>query len=366
MAIKQVWLKTGEQKYYDYIKRNIDEFVGPNGDIRTYRLEEYNLDQINEGKLLFLLYDTTGDKRYKRAAYLLRKQLQTHPRTTEGGFWHKQIYPHQMWLDGIYIAAPLYAEFAKTFDEPEEFDDVAHQIVLIERHIRDPESGLLYHGWDESKSQKWADPKTGCSLNFWGRAIGWYTMALSDVLDHLPADHPERDRIVSIFQSTVSAVAAVQDKSTGAIKLHAWRRLEQDAELCHALRKTVGDDIELMYDASSMFNIFEDAVWFGRQLEKQGFFWYEEPMDHFNMTALARLAAELDIPLAVAEATYGGPWDALAQIKAGASDTILTDPLDAYKGGFTGVMKTAHICEGFGIMCAIHGSSIAPGLFQDC
>ena len=148
-------------------------------------------------------------------------------------------------------------------------------------------------------------------------------------------------------------------KGYKAIKLHAWGRLEQDAELCRALRKTVGDDIELMYDASSMFNIFEDAVWFGRQLEEQGFFWYEEPMDHFNMTALARLAAELDIPLAVAEATYGGPWDALAQIKAGAADIILTGPLDAYKGGFTGVMKTAHICEGFGIMCAIHGGSIA-------
>jgi L-alanine-DL-glutamate epimerase-like enolase superfamily enzyme len=149
------------------------------------------------------------------------------------------------------------------------------------------------------------------------------------------------------------------DKGYKAIKLHAWGRLEQDAELCRALRQKVGDDIELMYDASSMFNIYEDAVWFGRQLEEQGYFWYEEPMDHFNMTALARLAAELDIPLAVAEATHGGPWDVLAHIKAGAADIILTGPSDAFKGGFTGVMKTAHICEGYGIMCAIHGGSIA-------
>lgn len=155
------------------------------------------------------------------------------------------------------------------------------------------------------------------------------------------------------------------EKGYRAIKLHAWGRPEQDAELCRALREKVGDDVELMYDASSMFDIFEDAVWFGRQLEELGFFWYEEPMDHFNMTALARLADELDIRLAVAEATHGGPWDALAHIRAGAADVILTGPLDAYKGGLTGVMKTAHICEGFGMMCAIHGGSI-PHLHAAC
>jgi unsaturated rhamnogalacturonyl hydrolase len=215
LAIKQVWLKTGDQKYYDYIKRNMDEFVGPDGEIRTYRLEEYNLDQINEGKLLFLLYETTGDERYKNAAYLLRKQLQTQPRTSARGFWHKQIYPYQMWLDGIYMASPFYAEFARRFDEPEGFDDVAHQIILIEKKTRDSRTGLLFHGWDESKSQKWADAESGCSPHFWGRAIGWYAMAILDVLDHLPEDHPERDRIISIFQSTVFAVARVQDTASG-------------------------------------------------------------------------------------------------------------------------------------------------------
>ncbi len=215
LAIKQVWLKTGEQRYFDFIQRNLDEFVHPDGDIRTYRLEEYNLDQINEGRLLFLLYDETGDERYKRAAYLLRQQLRTHPRTREGGFWHKQIYPHQMWLDGIYMASPFYAEFAQAYNEPEGFDDVARQIILIARHTRDPQTGLLYHGWDESKSQKWADPETGCSPNFWGRAIGWYAMAIPDVLDHLPEQHPERETIIKIFATTMSALATVQDPSTG-------------------------------------------------------------------------------------------------------------------------------------------------------
>jgi unsaturated rhamnogalacturonyl hydrolase len=214
-GIKQVWLRTGETKYYDYIKRNIDEFVDPSGDIQTYRFEEYNLDQINEGKLLFPLYNKTGDGRYKKAAYLLRKQLQEHPRTSERGFWHKLVYPHQMWLDGIYMAGPFCVEFAKTFDEPEGFDDVAHQIMLIESHTRDPHTGLLYHGWDESRSQKWADPESGSSPNFWGRAIGWYVMAIVDVLDFLPEDHPKRDRIIATFERTVAALANVQDPSSG-------------------------------------------------------------------------------------------------------------------------------------------------------
>jgi unsaturated rhamnogalacturonyl hydrolase len=214
-AIKQVWLKTGERAYFSFIQQNIDELVGPDGGIRTYRLEEYNLDQINEGKLLFPLYADTGDERYKKAAFLLREQLQTHPRTSAGGFWHKQIYPHQMWLDGIYMASPFYAEFAKVFHEPEGFDDVARQILLIEEHTRDPKTGLLYHGWDASKSQKWADPQTGCSPSFWGRAVGWYAMAIPDVLDHFPEHHPQRGKIIEVFATTLAALAAVQDRSTG-------------------------------------------------------------------------------------------------------------------------------------------------------
>lgn len=215
LALKQLWQETGEREIYDFIKRNIDEFVGPDAAIRTYRLQEYNLDQINEGKLLFFLHETTGDERYRKAAYLLREQLRTHPRTKEGGFWHKQIYPYQMWLDGIYMASPFYAEFASRFDEPAGFEDVAHQIVTIEAHTQDPETGLLYHAWDESKEQQWADPRTGCSPHFWGRALGWYAMAIVDVLDYLPEDHARRTQIISILQAAMSAVARVQDPASG-------------------------------------------------------------------------------------------------------------------------------------------------------
>lgn len=149
-----------------------------------------------------------------------------------------------------------------------------------------------------------------------------------------------------------------------AIKLHAWGRLEEDAALFRALRKHVGDDIVLMYDASSMFT-YEDALWLGRVLEDLNYYWYEEPMDHLNITALARLAKELTIPLAVAEATVGGPFNALDHIVAGAADIIITDPNIKMKGGFTGVLKTAHICEAYGMQCAIHGWHI-PSLHVAC
>ena len=214
-GIEQIWLDTGDKKYLEYIKRYVEQFVQPDGDIRTYKFQEYNLDQINSGKLLFRLYHETGDKRYQHALDLLMKQLKTQPRTREGGFWHKKIYPYQMWLDGIYMATPFYVQYANTFNQPGGFDDAAHQILLIERHTRDSRTGLYYHAWDESKMQKWAHPQTGCSPHFWGRAMGWYAMALVDVLDFLPASHRARDRIVTILERMIHALVQYQDKGSG-------------------------------------------------------------------------------------------------------------------------------------------------------
>jgi unsaturated rhamnogalacturonyl hydrolase len=214
-AVEQVWRKTGNEKLYDYVKENVDRFVGPAGDIDTYDSQEYNLDQVNPGTLLLPLYERTEDERYRKAACCLMEQLRNQPRTSEGGFWHKLIYPHQMWLDSIYMAAPFYAQFCRTFGERGGFDDVALQIMLIERHARDPKTGLCYHGWDESKAQRWADPETGCSPNFWGRAMGWYVMAIPDVLDHFPQDHPVRESLVSTFCDAIAAVATVQDEDSG-------------------------------------------------------------------------------------------------------------------------------------------------------
>jgi unsaturated rhamnogalacturonyl hydrolase len=222
-GIHRLWQKTGVARYWQSLAAYVDRYVDASGAIATYSPDEYNIDQINPGKLLFPLYEATGQERYRRALGLLREQLRRHPRTHEGGFWHKQIYPSQMWLDGIYMGCPFYAEFAATFDEPAAFNDVAFQIITIEEHTRDPRTGLLYHAWDESSRQRWADPATGCSPHFWSRAIGWYAMALVDVLDHFPQEHAARPKLLAILERTLVAVARVQDASTGLW----WQVLDQ-------------------------------------------------------------------------------------------------------------------------------------------
>jgi unsaturated rhamnogalacturonyl hydrolase len=214
-AILEVWRLTGDDRYFQYVKAYYDHFIDQNGIISQYQLDEYNIDWINPGKSLFLLFHVTQDERYAKAIQLLRSQMQTHPRTSEGGFWHKLQYPHQMWLDGIYMAAPFLAQYARTYHEPELLNDVARQIILMEKHARDEKTGLLYHGWDESRQQRWADPTTGTSPNFWGRALGWYAMALVDVLDFFPSDHPQRSEIIAILSRLAEAVVHYQDQETG-------------------------------------------------------------------------------------------------------------------------------------------------------
>jgi unsaturated rhamnogalacturonyl hydrolase len=210
-----LWKNTADATYFDYVKRSMDFFVKADGSIRRFKTNEYNIDNVKNGRSLIMLYQVTNDYKYYKAASILRDQLKTHPRTSEGGFWHKNIYPHQMWLDGLYMAEPFYAEYAAAFNEPEAFDDIANQFILMEKHARDPKTGLLYHGWDESKGMKWADDKTGCSPNFWGRAMGWYAMALVDVLDNFPEKHPKRDSLIAILNRLAEAVAKVQDAKTG-------------------------------------------------------------------------------------------------------------------------------------------------------
>lgn len=213
-----LWMNTGDVKYYNYIQQQMDFFVKDDGTIRTYKPDEYNIDHINNGKLLLLLYRVTLKEKYLKAAKLLRQQLQTHPRTNEGGFWHKKIYPYQMWLDGLYMGAPFYAEYAMLAHEDTAFNDVASQFTWMEKHARDPKTGLLYHAWDESKQMKWADPKTGLSPLFWARAMGWYGTALVDALEYFPEDHPKRKDLIAILNRLVNAIEKQQDKTTGLWK----------------------------------------------------------------------------------------------------------------------------------------------------
>jgi unsaturated rhamnogalacturonyl hydrolase len=209
-GIESVWLNTADGKYYSFIQRSIDRFVNDDGTIKTYQLGEYNIDNINEGKLLLALYRITEKEKYKKAADHLREQLRTHPRTKEGGFWHKKIYPYQMWLDGLYMGEPFYAEYAATFHEDSAFDDIAKQFIWMEAHARDPKTGLIYHGWDESKQQRWANKQTGLSPEFWARAIGWYAMALVDTLDYFPENHPQRGALIAILKRLAPAIEKYQ------------------------------------------------------------------------------------------------------------------------------------------------------------
>lgn len=214
-GMEGLWLRTGDAKYFNYIQHQIDYYVGEDGSIRDYKQEEYNIDYINNGKPLLLLYRVTGKEKYLKAATQLREQLRTHPRTKEGGFWHKKIYPWQMWLDGLYMGEPFYAEYANLAGEDTTYNDIVNQFVWMEKHARDPKTGLLYHGWDESREQRWANKETGLSPHIWARGMGWFGCALVDVLDWFPADHPRRKELLEILNRTVAAIQKVQDPVSG-------------------------------------------------------------------------------------------------------------------------------------------------------
>ena len=211
----EVWRNTGDKTYFDYVQGWMDQFVTEDGDIRNYRPEEYNIDHVKNGRSLLFLYKVTGKAKYLKASEKVYHQLLTHPRTKEGGFWHKKVYPYQMWLDGLYMAQPFYTEFADLMGIDSIYDDVVNQFTYMENHARDEKSGLLYHGWDESRNERWANPETGLSKHFWARGMGWYAMALVDVLDYFPMEHPGREKLVQILHRTLTAAAKYQDRKTG-------------------------------------------------------------------------------------------------------------------------------------------------------
>lgn len=211
----KLWQQNGNEAYYAYAKKYADKFIDSTGYLAAYKIEDYNIDAVNSGKFLFDVYANTKDERYLIAIKQLREQLKTHPRTSEGGFWHKKRYPHQMWLDGLYMGAPFYAQYALYFNEPELFDDVVKQFQLVHKYTFNSETGLNYHGWDESREQAWADSITGCSPHYWGRAMGWYAMALVDVLDFLPEDHAGRADILKILGQVAEGIKKYQDTETG-------------------------------------------------------------------------------------------------------------------------------------------------------
>lgn len=214
-AMLDLWEVYDMDEFYKYIVVFTDSMVDKDGAILGYNLKDYNIDRLNSGKLLFRISQREQNDKYIKAIYRLRNQLNSHPRTKEGGFWHKKVYPHQIWLDGLYMGTPFYAQYCKEFDEYEGFKDIANQIFLVREHLYDPQTGLYKHGWDESHSQEWSDSITGQSSNIWGRGVGWFAMAIVDVLDFFPKDHPDYTKIVSILTELFPAIIKYQDEKTG-------------------------------------------------------------------------------------------------------------------------------------------------------
>lgn len=210
--------------YVEFSKDTIGSFITEDGNIQGYKMSDYNIDNIAPGKTVIALYELTRDEKYKNCADLLYKQLETHPRTSEGGFWHKERYPYQMWLDGLFMGAPFYAEYVVDFKRPaSELDDIVKQFRLMDKAAYDAKTGLYYHAWDEKRAQDWANKTTGLSSNFWGRAVGWWFMAQLDVLDFLPKDHPGRKEIIGYIKKTADGVVKWQDTETGLW----WQVLDQ-------------------------------------------------------------------------------------------------------------------------------------------
>ena len=214
-GVESVWRLYGDATFFNYIQHSMDHYVREDGTIKDYRPDEYNIDHLNNGKVVMMLYNVTGQQKYKKAIDLLRSQLNNHPRTKEGSFWHKKIYPWQVWLDGLYMGQPFYAEYEKLAGHESSFADITRQFVTVEQHTRDATTGLLYHAWDESKEQLWANKTTGTSPHFWARAMGWYGVALVDALDQYPAGYPGKDSLIGILKRFAKAIVSVQDKQSG-------------------------------------------------------------------------------------------------------------------------------------------------------
>lgn len=209
----------GGDDIYDYVHAWYDAAVNEDGSIKTYSVDKYNVDLICPGRSLFYFYDKTGEEKYRKAIDLIKTQVDGQPRTSEGAFWHKQIYPHQIWLDGVYMAEPFYAEYASRYlsgkEQTEAFKEIVNEFVIAEKHTYDPETKLYRHAWDESKSMFWCNPETGQSQHCWGRALGWYCMAIVEVLDYLPANFEGRETLVAILNKICAELPKWADKESG-------------------------------------------------------------------------------------------------------------------------------------------------------
>ena len=247
------WRATGDGRLFKYVKDAVDASVDKSGTIHMYGdkpfpVDGHSMDDIEMGRADLVVYRVTQDARYYTAAKFLHDQMKQQPKNASGGYWHKQIYPDQMWLDGAYMSEPFMAGYARTFGQDKEMEEVATQLLLINTKMRDRKTGLLYHGWDESKKMGWADKKTGLSPEFWARAMGWYAMAMMDVLERMPDNDPQRAALEEVARRTMNAVVKVQDPATGLW----WQVLDRGAK--------AGADAKAVAEKTSAGNYLEASA----------------------------------------------------------------------------------------------------------
>ncbi|MCR5033033.1 MAG: glycoside hydrolase family 88 protein [Lachnospiraceae bacterium] len=209
-GVYQIYERTGDQRFYDYVKAWVDSCMDMEGNILQF--DKGQMDDIQPGILLYHLLKKTGDARYEKALHTLAPLVYNFVHNEDGGLWHKSFRDHQMWLDGLYMGGPICAEYGKTFDHPEYFDFVAKQILLMRDHCKDEATGLWYHAYDDARAQEWADPVTGKSPEFWGRSIGWVPVAILDDLDFIPEDHPKRGEIEDAVRDLLIAITKFQSE----------------------------------------------------------------------------------------------------------------------------------------------------------
>ena len=216
LALLEIYNATGEKKYYEFADAYINHRVMDDGSIKGYSVDEYNIDNVNAGKTLFALYELNGKEKYRKAIDLIYSQVQTQPRTEEGNFWHKKIYPHQVWLDGMYMGQPFYMEYETKFNNKKNYGDIFSQFANVVKHLRDEKTGLYFHAYDASKSVFWCDKETGLCQNYWLRALGWYSMALLDTLTKCePGEEwkDEYENLKKVFIDLIDSMLKFQHES---------------------------------------------------------------------------------------------------------------------------------------------------------